>query len=101
MHKKRMKPSAQLLQASYQKTLKINLKLEQYKLYDLIWKRTVACQMISATIDTVAVDLSCGKGNRFRANGSTIANPGFISVYQEGHDDKKTDDGGWKNITSC
>ncbi|MDR3478037.1 MAG: type I DNA topoisomerase [Gammaproteobacteria bacterium] len=67
------------------------LSAEQYKLYDLIWKRTVACQMIHATIDTVAVDLSCGEGNNFRANGSVIANAGFMHVYQEGLDDKKVD----------
>ncbi len=73
--------------------LKEALNPEQFKLYDLIWKRAVACQMIPATIDTVAVDLSCGNGNRFRANGSVIANPGFMAVYQEGVDDpKKTDD---------
>ncbi|MDR3490654.1 MAG: type I DNA topoisomerase [Gammaproteobacteria bacterium] len=67
------------------------LSIEQFKLYDLIWKRTVACQMIHATIDTVAVDLSCGKDNNFRANGSVIADPGFMHVYQEGLDDKKPD----------
>ena len=44
--------------------------------------------MIPATIDTVSVDLSCGDvGNRFRANGSTIKTPGFMSVYMEGKDD--------------
>ncbi len=68
------------------------LNPEQFRLYDLIWKRTVACQMISATIDTVAVDLSAGEGNVFRANGSVITDPGFIQVYQEDVDDaKKTD----------
>lgn len=72
--------------------VKAHLNDEQYRLYDLIWKRTVACQMIHATIDTVAIDLSCGEGNRFRANGSTIATPGFIMVYQEGVDDAKKDD---------
>jgi DNA topoisomerase-1 len=73
-------------------SIKDKLKIEQYKLYNLIWQRTVASQMISATLDTVTVDLSCGEGNRFRANGSTITIPGFISVYQEGHDDQKVDD---------
>lgn len=74
-------------------SIKDKLKIEQYKLYNLIWQRTIACQMISATLDTVTVDLSCGQGNRFRANGSTITIPGFISVYQEGHDDQKPEDG--------
>lgn len=73
-------------------SIKDKLKIEQYKLYNLIWQRAVASQMISATLDTVTVDLSCGEGNRFRANGSTITTPGFISVYQEGHDDQKPDD---------
>lgn len=63
---------------------------EQYKLYNLIWKRTIACQMIHATIDTVAVNLSCGTGNTFRANGSVISKPGFIKVYLEGTDDQKS-----------
>jgi DNA topoisomerase-1 len=65
------------------------LTIEQFKLYDLIWKRTVASQMIHATIDTVAVDLECGKDNMFRANGHVITDPGFIHVYQEGQDDAK------------
>jgi len=69
------------------------LNKDQQKLYDLIWKRTVACQMIHATMHTVAADLAAGtEDNIFRANGSTIANPGFIQVYQEGRDDVKPDD---------
>ncbi|GAG93366.1 unnamed protein product, partial [marine sediment metagenome] len=45
--------------------------------------------MVHASINTVGVDLSCGEGNMFRANGSIIANPGFLKVYQEGLDDAK------------
>ncbi len=62
---------------------------DQFKLYDLIWKRTLACQMIHATIHTVAADLLCPCEHRFRANGSVIANPGFLRVYEEGRDDGK------------
>jgi DNA topoisomerase-1 len=69
-----------------------HLDRDQLKLYGLIWKRTVACQMIHATIDTVAADLGAGEGNVFRANGSTIARPGFIQVYLEGKDDAKPGD---------
>lgn len=69
--------------------LKDHLNKDQYRLYELIWKRTVACQMIHATIHTVAADLQCGEGNLFRANGSTIANPGFMAVYMEGVDDAR------------
>ena len=69
--------------------LKEHLSKDQQKLYELIWKRTLACQMIHATLNTVTADLSCGPGNMFRANGSTIANPGFMAVYMEDVDDGK------------
>jgi DNA topoisomerase-1 len=73
--------------------IKSHLTPDQAKLYSLIWKRTVASQMIHATIDSVYADLSCGPQHTFRANGSTIANPGFMSVYLEGKDDtKKSED---------
>ncbi len=69
-----------------------SLTPDQSKLYSLIWKRTLACQMAEALVDTVAVDLSCGPGNMFRANGSTITFPGFLTVYEEGRDDSKEED---------
>ncbi|NOQ13586.1 MAG: type I DNA topoisomerase [Methyloprofundus sp.] len=73
--------------------LKKHLSSDQFKLYDLIWKRTIACQMIHATINTVAVDLACGsEKNLFRATGSVIAKPGFMTVYLEGKDDSKEGD---------
>ncbi len=73
--------------------IKTRLSEEQFKLYNLIWKRTVACQMIHATLNLVAVDLHCGSDkNVFRATGSTIAKPGFMAVYLEGLDDGKEGD---------
>jgi DNA topoisomerase-1 len=63
---------------------------DQFKLYALIWKRAVACQMAPAVFDTVAVDLIAGargSGHMLRANGSTLLKPGFIAVYQEGRDE--------------
>ncbi len=72
--------------------IKDTLSEEQFKLYDLIWKRTVACQMMHATMDTVAVDFVCETLAVFRANGSTILDPGFLAVYQEGEDDAKKGD---------
>ncbi|MGD8235371.1 MAG: type I DNA topoisomerase, partial [Chromatiales bacterium] len=60
---------------------------EQRKLYELIWKRTIASQMTHATINTVSADLAAGDKGIFRASGSTIAKPGFMSVYLEGEDD--------------
>ncbi len=75
------------------KTLAAHLRKEQLRLYELIWKRSVASQMIHATINTVVVDLSCGAGNLFRATGSTVANAGFMQLYMEGKDDAAAGDG--------
>ncbi len=73
--------------------IKSSLNADQFKLYTLIWKRTIACQMMDATLDTVAVDLACGNSdNNFRANGSVVVKPGFLLAYEEGIDDKKQSD---------
>jgi len=72
--------------------IKAHLSSDQARLYELIWKRTLACQMAHALIDMVAVDLNAGKGNLFRATGSTVASPGFMRVYLEGRDDAKVAD---------
>lgn len=77
--------------AYHPEEIKSYLSADQYKLYNLVWKRTVACQMIPATIDTVTVELACGEGNTFRAHGSIISIPGFLQVYEEGLDDRKKD----------
>jgi DNA topoisomerase-1 len=78
------------------------LEPDQFRLYSLIWKRTVACQMAPAIFDTVAVDMLAGQASAaspnakertvLRANGSTLVKPGYISVYQEGMDDVVQDD---------
>ena len=72
--------------------LKTYLNRDQYKLYELIWKRAVASQMVHATLDTVAIDLSCSPKAVFRANGSVVRIPGFMQLYQEDKDDAKQDD---------
>ncbi len=71
------------------KDIKSKLTPDQFKLYELIWKRAVASQMNHASIDTISVDMSCGEGNVFRSNGSTIVEKGFLAVYEEGSDDEK------------
>ncbi len=76
--------------------LKGVLEEDQHRLYSLIWKRTMACQMVPAVFDTVAIDFAAGPedaGHVFRANGSVLVEPGFIAVYQEGKDDAKDDEG--------
>lgn len=65
---------------------------DQLKLYELIWKRTVACQMKPALLNTVSVDLEAGKGDLLRASGTTVVDPGFLAVYEEGRDQKNEDD---------
>ena len=72
--------------------IRVHLNADQFALYELIWKRTVACQMIPATLNTVAVDLACGAGRQFRATGSTVADPGFMAVYREDVDDPLDED---------
>ncbi len=62
------------------------------RLYELIWKRAVACQMIPATLNTVSVELAAGPDDGFRATGTTIVDPGFLAVYEEGKDTRSADD---------
>jgi DNA topoisomerase-1 len=74
------------------------LEPDLFKLYSLIWKRAVACQMAHALFDTVAVDMLAGpdgpERHLMRATGSTLVKPGYIAVYQEGRDDTSVDEDG-------
>ncbi|MBY4598958.1 DNA topoisomerase I [bacterium BD-1] len=62
------------------------------RLYELVWKRTVASQMVPATMNTVSVELAAGSEHSFRASGTTIIDPGFLAVYEEGKDAKTAED---------
>jgi DNA topoisomerase-1 len=62
------------------------------RLYELIWKRAVACQMVPATLNTVSVDMAAGSEHGFRVSGTTVIDPGFLAVYEEGKDSKSKDD---------
>ena len=62
------------------------------RLYELIWKRAVACQMIHATLNTVTVELEAGPEDSFRASGTTVVDPGFLAVYEEGKDTRTAED---------
>jgi len=78
-------------------SIKDALDEDQFKLYSLIWKRTMACQMVPAVFDTVAIELAAGPeedGHRLRANGSILVEAGFMAVYKEGQDDSSKDDDG-------
>lgn len=62
------------------------LSADQFKLYQMIWQRTVACQMTAAKFDQTTVDIRLGEGI-FRATGQVQTFAGFLSVYEEGTDD--------------
>jgi len=65
---------------------------DERRLYELIWKRAVASQMIPATLNTVSVDLAAGNEHSFRASGTTVVVPGFLAVYEEGKDTRGKED---------
>lgn len=63
------------------------------RLYELIWKRTMACQMENAVLDQVAADISDGTDDVvLRATGSTVAFDGFLTLYTESTDDDADDE---------
>ncbi len=66
------------------------LDKDQARLYELIWKRTIACQMKEALLDKVSADIRA-KEYIFRATGQKIAFPGFMEVYLEGKDHGEED----------
>jgi DNA topoisomerase I len=72
-----------------------HLEPEQAKLYELIWNRTLACQMESAELERTTVDILADAGTRkleFRATGQVVRFAGFLALYQEGRDDDEDED---------
>lgn len=72
------------------------LSADELRLYDLIWKRTVASQMIDATGETVSVTMTAAVGTlgtaTLSAAGTTITVRGFLAAYEEGQDQSRDDD---------
>ena len=65
---------------------------DQRKLYDLIWKRTIACQMAAAKLERTTVEIMSKDGQvGLRANGQVVLFDGFLKVYEEGRDDTSND----------
>jgi DNA topoisomerase-1 len=66
----------------------------EIRLYDLIWKRTIASQMKEAILEQTSVDIAASTPHHeiFRANGQTVVFDGFIRVYTEGRDDDASDE---------
>lgn len=81
--------------------IKSALTDEQFKLYELIWKRTVACQMTPAEVERTRVEVTVEHGSRphvFGASGKAILFPGFLRAYVEGADDPDADLGDRESI---
>ncbi len=75
------------------KKMETKLESDAQKLYELIWKRTVACQMNPAVLDRVTIDSQSADSQIvLRANGQVIAFDGFLKLYQESRDDSDEDD---------
>ena len=76
--------------------IKSYLTIDQFKLYQLIWRRFMASQMNPAIYDTVSCDIATDKNIQLRATGSTIKFSGFLAVYEEksdsDHEEKEKDD---------
>ena len=71
-----------------------NLDRDQRRLYELIWKRTIASQIASALLDQVTVDIADPMGRlRLRATGSVVVFDGFLALYQEDRDDAAEEEG--------
>ena len=80
-------------------SLKPFLSKDQFKLYEIIWKRFTATQMINMRLSTVALEIGCGRGI-FKTSGSVILENGFYEIYphinvamgENIHPDYKLDD---------
>ncbi len=76
-----------------------SLGTDERRLYELIWKRTVACQMASAVLDQVSIDVASTDGRAvLRATGSVVKFDGFLKVYEEGRDDSGDEDKAAKRL---
>jgi len=70
--------------------LKSALDRDESRLYDLIWKRTVASQMASAEVERTVIDMTTANGQTtLRATGTVVTFDGFLALYQEGRDDEE------------
>jgi DNA topoisomerase-1 len=75
-------------------SIRSHLTSDQARLYEMIWKRTLASQMSPARYDTVSADIRLGGDDTlFRATGQTLVFPGFIGVYMEDVDDAEEEEG--------
>ena len=73
----------------------VNVERDQARLYDLIWKRTLASQMSDAELERTNVKIAADKHNEiFTATGEVLLFEGFLKVYLEGHDEDEEEQEG-------
>lgn len=73
---------------------KLKLADDQRKLYELIWKRTLASQMAAAVMERTTVDVGSADGQvELRATGQVVTFDGFLKIYDQGRDDDEGEDG--------
>jgi DNA topoisomerase-1 len=70
--------------------IKEYLEKDMFRLYELIWSRSVSCQMVPAILDTTTFDIRAGQ-YLFRSNGSIVKFSGFMQVYVESDDDESSE----------
>ncbi len=81
--------------STYRRPETLRLDGDQARLYELIWKRTMASQMESARVENTVINiLSSDKQTGLRATGQVVTFDGFMAVYEEGKDDDADEDGG-------
>lgn len=81
------------IRPTYMNEHKAGSSSQHQRLYDLIWKRTIASQMADAELERSTIDIEVsGVGPRFQAKGEVITFDGFLKVYMEGSDDDSSED---------
>jgi DNA topoisomerase-1 len=78
--------------ANLPEQIKPHLSSDQFKLYRLIWQRTIASQMAPAILDATTVDIAAGERFLFRASGQVVRFPGFMKLYIEDIDNAEEQD---------
>jgi DNA topoisomerase-1 len=75
-------------------SIRAHLNRDQMHVYELIWRRTMASQMLPALLENIQVEMDAGQRGIFRATGTTVRFPGFMQVYQETMEEGQTGEEG-------
>jgi DNA topoisomerase I len=80
------------IRPTYIENTMVDGERNEQRLYDLIWKRTIASQMADAQLEKTIITINTAQVEKFVANGEVIQFEGFLKVYLEGTDDENTDE---------